>query len=108
MKHGVQGRWVDNDLYVSVDGTLIAPGKSQRVINHSPDGFGAGYGGSAPAQTALGILLSLTNRETALKHYQEFKFQFLANEEYLEQDFEFTFDLEQWIAYQEKEHESRR
>lgn len=39
-----------------IDGVEIKPARSQRVSNHSPDGFNWGYTGSGPAQTALAIL----------------------------------------------------
>ncbi|MCK4554525.1 hypothetical protein KAU19_06245, partial [Candidatus Parcubacteria bacterium] len=42
---------------VWLDGYQLSPKKSQLVINHSPDGFAWGYGGSGPAQLALAILI---------------------------------------------------
>ena len=49
------------------------------VRNHSPTGFAWGYGGSGPAQLALALLLDATGSELlALRHYQEFKRQFVA------------------------------
>jgi hypothetical protein len=41
--------------------------------NHSPTGFGWGYGGSGPAQLALAILCDLFDDEFAQENYQEFK-----------------------------------
>lgn len=35
----------------------LDPGPSQKLRNHSPDGFEWGYGGSGPAQLSLAILL---------------------------------------------------
>src|SRR5204863_5783137 len=60
MKNVIEGIWDDKDWYgaVTMDGALLRPGRSQRVINHSPDGFAWGYGGSGPAQLALAILLA--------------------------------------------------
>lgn len=61
----------------------LLPEESQKLCNHSPDGFEFGYAGSGPAQLALGILLdwcranNLTD-QTALDHYQEFKRRFIA------------------------------
>jgi hypothetical protein len=47
--------------------------------NHSPTGFAWGYGGSGPAQLALALLMDATGDCTlALRHYQDFKFQFVA------------------------------
>ena len=57
----------------------LHPDRSQAVKNHSPDGFNWGYAGSGPAQLALAILLEITNdEETALAHYQDFKFEVIA------------------------------
>lgn len=42
-------------------------------VNHSPDGFQWGYGGSGPAQLAYAMLRELYNEETTLDHYQDFK-----------------------------------
>lgn len=48
--------------------------------NHSPDGFNWGYGGSGPAQLALAILADyLGNDDTAQQHYQNFKWDVIAN-----------------------------
>jgi hypothetical protein len=47
---------------------------SQALVNHSPDGFSWGYGGSGPAQFALALILRFTDSEQkALKYYQKFK-----------------------------------
>ena len=49
------------------------------VCNHSPTGFAWGYCGSGPAQLALAILVDATgDKELALRHYQDFKFQFVS------------------------------
>ena len=57
----------------------ITPSRSQKVHNHSPDGFNFGYGGSGPAQLALAIMMDFTNdRELALRLYQDFKRDFIA------------------------------
>lgn len=63
---------------VSIDGKVLSPRRSQKVRNHSPDGFNWGYGGSGPAQLALGILLEFTDEETARRLYQRFKFDVVA------------------------------
>ena len=58
---------------------VLYPLASQRVWNHSPDGFNWGYGGSGPAQLALAILLDYTkDKEFVGRHYQEFKRQVVA------------------------------
>lgn len=64
---------------VRIDGEPLSPKASQRVRNHSPDGFAWGYGGSGPAQLALAILLAAgLNAEQATRVYQDFKFEFIA------------------------------
>ena len=42
---------------VLVDGLPLSPKDSQKIVNHSPDGFEWGYGGSGPAQLSLAIVL---------------------------------------------------
>ncbi len=56
----------------------ITPEHSQRMHNHSPDGFAWGYAGSGPSQLALAILLRFTSDAIALQFYQDFKFDFIA------------------------------
>ena len=57
----------------------LDPRPSQNIRNHSPDGFNWGYGGSGPAQCALGILLHVTGDERrALNSYELFKEQVIA------------------------------
>jgi len=63
---------------VWLEGRELKPDESQKVWNHSPDGFNWGYGGSGPAQLALAIMLKLTDAETAKGLYQRFKWQFVA------------------------------
>jgi len=56
----------------------LRPGRSLKIVNHSPTGFEWGYGGSGPAQLALSILLDITgDREVACSHYQQFKWDFI-------------------------------
>lgn len=86
-------------VQVFLDGEEIQPDKSQKVWNHSPDGFNAGYLGSGPAQTALGILLEVTNQRTAVKWHQPFKDYYLSDPTYQEQGtFEFRFDLDEFMG----------
>ena len=63
---------------VYIDNKILSPTKSQQVYNHSPDGFCWGYGGSGPSQLALALLLEFTNKEEAIKFYQEFKWEIVA------------------------------
>jgi len=96
-KHKVIGKRVQGFLSLSVDGKKLSLHQSLAVINHSPTGFNAGYGGSGPAQSALAILLAVAPRQTALEFYQRFKWEYIAKPEYLNNDFEFEFDLQQVI-----------
>ncbi len=60
--------------------TELSPVASQKLRNHSPDGFQWGYGGSGPAQLALALLLdATTDPEMAQAHYQNFKFFMVAS-----------------------------
>jgi hypothetical protein len=86
------------DLYV--DGKQISPSGSQKVINHSPDGFSIGYGGSGPAQTALAILLLFTDSRTAQNLHQLFKWEFVAA--WKEPDIEVGIDIKGWIQEKAK------
>ena len=46
--------------------------------NHSPTGIAWGYHGSGPAQCALTVLLAISSPGVALRHYQNFKREFIA------------------------------
>ncbi|MBA7598377.1 hypothetical protein ES703_05392 [subsurface metagenome] len=60
--------------------TELSPAPSQKLRNHSPDGFQWGYGGSGPAQLALALLLDVTSSpDVAQAHYQDFKFHLVAS-----------------------------
>jgi hypothetical protein len=63
---------------VWINGKLLDPKRSQKIFNHSPDGFNWGYGGSGPAQLALAILLELVDKSTSVSWHQDFKFGFVA------------------------------
>lgn len=60
---------------VWLDGKLLSPQKSQKIVNHSPDGFNWGYGGSGPAQLALAVMLELTGN---YEGYQDLKWALIA------------------------------
>ncbi|MVM41991.1 hypothetical protein GO730_38095 [Spirosoma sp. HMF3257] len=63
-----------------VDGVEILPGESQKLVNHSPDGFSWGYSGSGPAQSALAICLQIfKNQHVAEVLYQSFKETFVSH-----------------------------
>lgn len=51
---------------------------NQRIVDHSPDGFEWGYGGSGPADLALNILSLLLPKRKAYELHQEFKWEFIA------------------------------
>lgn len=89
---------------VALDGKPLHPKRSQKLFNHSPDGFSWGYSGSGPAQLALAILLEagLPPRR-ALKHYHHFKAEFLAP---LDRDnFTLEVDIAGWVERREQETE---
>lgn len=54
----------------------LSPKASQRIKNHSPDGFNWGYAGSGPAQLALALILEVSGREAALRCYHQFELDF--------------------------------
>lgn len=56
----------------SVDGVVLDPKPSLKIISHSPDGFSCGYWGSGPTQLALALLMCVVDPITA----QEAKIDF--------------------------------
>jgi hypothetical protein len=87
MEHKLVGIAESRTVYL--DDVKLDPTRSQKIRNHSPDGFNWGYGGSGPAQLALAIVLELTGKPDG---YQDFKFAVIANLPNGE-DFETTFEL---------------
>lgn len=64
---------------VWVDNVELLPDKSQKIWNHSPNGFSWSYGGSGPAQLALAILLSFgVEEKEAVRLHQPFKRDIIA------------------------------
>jgi hypothetical protein len=61
------------------------------LMNHSPDGFQYGYGGSGPAQLALAICSYVLGDEKGLSVYQQYKFAVIAKLPY-GQEWEITDD----------------
>lgn len=59
---------------VHINGEWLNPIFSQKLRNHSPDGFNWGYGGSGPSQLALAILFKYLPAITAQSYYQDFNF----------------------------------
>jgi len=86
-KHSLKGERSTRRVWL--DGKELAPGKSQKVYNHSPDGFNWGYGGSGPAQLALAICIELKTKE----HYQTFKWRVIAK--LPQEDFSIFFKVEE-------------
>ena len=71
---------IGEDQRLYVDGVEIFPDQSQKIHNHSPDGFAWGYGGSGPAQSALALCLHIfKNRYVAEALHQDFKFAYVAH-----------------------------
>lgn len=65
---------------VTKNDDVLMPGPSQKLYNHSPDGFNWGYGGSGPAQLALALLYDVTgDRDLSLSLHQFFKFDHVAH-----------------------------
>lgn len=77
---------------VWLNGRELHPARSQKIRNHSPDGFAWGYGGSGPAQLALAVLIELIGPTKAQAHYQQFKDEQLAALD-MQGSFEATFSI---------------
>jgi len=77
---------------VWLNDNLLSPKRSLKVINHSPDGFNWGYGGSGPAQLALAICLELYDIVYAKEHYQDFKWKYIST--LPQSDFDVELDIE--------------
>lgn len=75
----------------------ITPKKSQKIVNHSPDGFSWGYGGSGPAQLSLAILLEVLPEDEAKDRYQDFKWAITAQLPQTDFSIEVKFDKESFV-----------
>ena len=83
--------------HVFIGGERLHHFHSQRISNHSPDGYNWGYCGSGPAQLALAILQKVAGDNFARQNYQKFKFDVIAG---LPQGQDFHLDMklvEKWI-----------
>jgi len=90
---GKRGK-LSNQLWV--DGKEIYPQLSQKIRNHSPDGFNWGYGGSGPAQAALAICLEIFDETwIAQALYQSFKWAFVTK--WNEDEFEVEIDITDFL-----------
>ena len=67
----IKGDWDSRRVYI--DGQPLLESRSQKIRNHSPDGFSWGYRGSGCAQFALALMLEAVDEKIACKLYQEFK-----------------------------------
>ena len=77
LEFGLKGEFKSRKVWMN--GKKLVPKKSQKVNNHSPDGFAWGYGGSGPAQLALAVLLEIFTQQQALNFYEYFKNQIIAH-----------------------------
>lgn len=91
MIHTLTGVEYNDHCTVILDGLVLDSADSQKVHNHSPDGFSWGYAGSGPSQLALAIMLKLTGKSDG---YQNFKFNVIAKLPF-GKDFKITFTDEQ-------------
>jgi|SRR6185437_10942896 len=71
------------------------------LVNHSPDGFAWGYGGSGPSQLALALLAdALEDDKLALSYYQTFKWEKIAT---INQDIDWSMsakEIKEWVQEQ--------
>lgn len=91
----IKGDWKTRE--VRIDNIMLDQRPSQKLWNHSPDGFNWGYGGSGPAQLALALMLHFTKDEReAQMLYQDFKWDVIAK--LPQSDFELDSEvIERWI-----------
>jgi len=93
-KHTLRGYVNTREVYL--DGEYLSPKESQKIWNHSPDGFNWGYGGSGPSQLALAIFLRLFKStyitcDDKQYSYQDFKWDVIAK--IPQKDFEIEFEI---------------
>jgi hypothetical protein len=87
MEHKLTGIWETRNVFL--DDEKLSPEESQKIRNHSPDGFSWGYGGSGPAQLALAIVLKIKGSPEG---YQNFKWNVIAP--LPQSDFNIKFELQ--------------
>lgn len=64
---------------VTKNDDILDPRPSQKIWNHSPDGFNWSYHGSGPAQLALALLYDVTKDEVvSVRLHQGFKASIVA------------------------------
>ena len=82
---------------VKIGDRVLDPSSSQRLWNHSQDGFNWGYEGSGCAQLALALLLEFSDDNIAPAVYQKFKREVIARLP-MEKSFELSEDfIKDWI-----------
>lgn len=87
---------------VLLNGRPLNLKESQKICNHSPDGFNWGYEGSGCAQLALAIMLCYVSAKNAMKYYQEFKRDVIAHLP-MNEDFEIRLNMIDWLNSRENE-----
>ncbi len=96
------------ERYVTIHGSILFPDESQKVINHSPDGFSWGYGGSGPAQLALAILMRSCRTQEAIRLHQPFKWDVIAKLP-MDQEWELSDQrVHDWIDAMRNQNKSKR
>ena len=99
MEKTIRGKLSTRQVFI--DEVLLSPARSQKVYNHSPDGFNWGYGGSGPAQLALALLLEFTDEPKAQRLHQKFKWEVIAS---LEGDWSMSSDdVRSWLLKEVKD-----
>jgi len=97
----------EGGMFVLRNGLPLSPEPSQKLVNHSPNGFSWGYSGSGPAQLALGLLLDVTHDPSlARDHHQCFKAAIIAG---LDKDRSWTLTstaILTWLAEDKLLHEA--
>jgi hypothetical protein len=81
---------------IKVNGKILSPEHSLKVINHSPDGFNWGYEGSGPAQLALALLLLRTDESEAVRLHQSFKTEHVTKFR-KDKNFTYIYSVEKWL-----------
>jgi hypothetical protein len=99
MKYKIKG--IADTREVSMNKFPLNPRTSQKIVNHSPDGFNWGYGGSGPSQLALSILMHACENENlpienAIHSYQQFKADHIVGLT-IDKDFEIDVDLTEYL-----------
>ena len=95
----------NEDIVCSRDEDGVHTNVPRRIIDHSPDWFEWGYGGSGPADFALNILSIFVGQDVAWRYHQDFKWAFVAP--LLQKGGTIKLeDIRKWIAENMKEKKS--